>query len=295
MKIFVSIASYMDHQLEETIDSCLENAHFKDRINIAVCDQSMEFNQTVHDKVKYYTFIDYRSARGPCWARHLLQTVMQDEEYYLQVDSHTLFHEDWDVHLAHHIDKLGKNAIISTYPLDHKDDFEKMNEWTWCLRVDPTKLFDRYTYFNTQIGHSKTKTIHKGFLLAGGFLFSHRSFVEQVPYDPVFYFAGEEPSLALRAFTHNFDIYHVPDVPLRHNYINNGTRPLQWERDDEWHRLQLISEERFSDLINDKLRGPYGLGYQRSISDYRRFCGIDYPNRAIVSDIAFGDSDPGTS
>mgnify|MGYP001216855663 CR=1 FL=1 len=128
MKIFVSIASYMDHQLEETIDSCLENAHFKDRIHIAVCDQSEKFNQTVHDKVKYYTFIDYRSARGPCWARHLLQTVMQDEEYYLQVDSHTLFHEDWDVHLAHHIDKLGKNAIISTYPLDHKSILKRIKK-----------------------------------------------------------------------------------------------------------------------------------------------------------------------
>ena len=56
MKIFVSIASFMDHQLEETIDSCLDNARFPDKINIAVCDQSKEFNQTIHDKVKYYTY-----------------------------------------------------------------------------------------------------------------------------------------------------------------------------------------------------------------------------------------------
>lgn len=294
MKIFVSIASFMDHQLEETIDSCLDNARFPDKINIAVCDQSKKFNQTIHDKVKYYTFIDYRSARGPCFARHLLQTIMQDEEYYLQVDSHTLFDKDWDLNLTDHIDNLGENAIISTYPLDHGDD-ETKKDWTWTLVLDRDQLFDRHTYFNTQRGANKSKTIHKGFLLAAGFLFSHRSFVEQVPYDPVFYFSGEEPSLALRAFTHNFDIYHIPDVPVRHNYVNNGERPLHWERDDEWKRLQIISENRFSDLVEDRLRGAYGLGFQRSVSDYRRFCGIDYPNRAIVSDIAFGDSTPGTS
>ena len=203
MKIFVSIASFMDYQLEETIDSCLDNARFPDRINIAVCDQSKEFNQTIHDKVKYYTFMDYRSARGPCFARHLLQTIMQDEEYYLQVDSHTLFDKDWDLNLTNHIEHLGKNAIISTYPLDHGDD-ESKKDWTWTLVLDREQLFDRHTYFNTQRGANKSKTIHKGFLLAAGFLFSHRSFVEQVPYDPVFYFSGEEPSLALRAFTHTY-------------------------------------------------------------------------------------------
>ena len=293
MKILVSIASFMDYQLEETVDSCLSNADNPHLVHIAVCDQSEEFNKSVHDKVKYYNFMDYRSARGPCFARHLIQTMMQDEEYFLQVDSHTKFEPGWDTYLLSHIQKLGNNAIISTYPLEH-DAAEEQKDWTWSLTVDKKFLFERDTYFSRQVCTNMSKIVQPGFLVAAGFLFAHRSFVEKVPYDPVFYFTGEEPSLALRAFTHNFDIYSIPDVPVRHNYKNNGERPLHWEKDERWVKLNAISEQRFRDLIEDKLRGVYGLGYQRSISDYKRYCGIDYINRAIVSEVAFGIGTPGT-
>lgn len=295
MKIFVSIASFMDHQLQETVESCLFNAKNPHNVHIAVCDQSVEYNETVAEKVTYYTFMDHRSARGPCFARHLIQTMMQDEEYFLQIDSHTLFMPNWDEYLIESIQKLGNNAVISSYPMGQDQNIEAQLKWTWHLTVDKNHLFDRDTYFNRQIVVNKPKIIQPGFLIAAGFLFTHRSFVEKVPYDPVFYFTGEEPSLALRAFTHNFDMYSIPDVPVRHNYVNNGDRPLHWERDDRWAKLNAISEQRFRDLIEDRLRGVYGLGYQRSLSDYKRYCGIDYINRAIVSKVAFGEGTPGTS
>ena len=43
-----------------------------------------------------YVFINAVDARGACWARHLAQSLYQDEQYFLQIDSHSWFDKDWD-------------------------------------------------------------------------------------------------------------------------------------------------------------------------------------------------------
>lgn len=37
------------------------------------------------------------AARGPCWARYLAQLLWEDEELFLQLDSHMRFVELWDL------------------------------------------------------------------------------------------------------------------------------------------------------------------------------------------------------
>ncbi len=58
MKIFISIASYCDELLFFTINSCIEKAKEPQNIVFAIVDQN--------------------------------------EEYLLQIDSHTLFEENWN-------------------------------------------------------------------------------------------------------------------------------------------------------------------------------------------------------
>ena len=88
-----------------------------------------------------------------------------------------------------------------------------------------------------------------GFHLGAGCLFAPGSFVQAFPYDPWFYFHGEEQAMALRLFTHGWDIFHMPGLPVYHLYNNGDSgappRPLHWDavaarpaRDQTWWELR---------------------------------------------------------
>ena len=43
-----------------------------------------------------------------------------------------------------------------------------------------------------------------------------------VPYDPTLYFLGEEITLAVRAYTHGYDLFHPSETIVWHEYTRNG-------------------------------------------------------------------------
>ena len=64
-------------------------------------------------------------------------------------------------------------------------------------------------------------------------------FVEQFPYDPWMYYLGEEQVLALRLFTHGWDIWHPVDNPIGHIYNGDQDatiRPVHWSDDPNAER-----------------------------------------------------------
>jgi hypothetical protein len=50
------------------------------------------------------------------------------------------------------------------------------------------------------------------------FCFTLGIFAEEVKHDPQFYFHGEEISLAVRAYTHGYDLFHPHKVVAWHEY-----------------------------------------------------------------------------
>ena len=306
MKIFISIASYQDLLLPVTINSAITNAKFKENIRFGIIDQckvKLDFSKAkIKDQISYI-HIEPKDARGPCWARSLAQALMNDEEYFLQVDSHTVFEKNWDEYLLNYIktiEKEHKKPVISAYPRGfevvdfEKKVFKKVQEddhSTHVMVVDSEKSF-KDGYFSMQKGlPTKSKQIYKGFLISAGFLFSSRKMVEEVPYDPNLYFEGEETTLALRLFTNGFDIFHIPRIPLFHCYVdysNVTKRPMHWNDSEEeartvkWRVLQEKSKKRISQIIQQDLKGSFGLGNERSLNDYKEFSGIDLKNKRIV-------------
>ena len=122
------------------------------------------------------------------------------------------------------------------------------------------------------------------------FMFAPGKLVNEVPYDPKFYFHGEEQSYALRAYTHGWDIFHVPDMPIYHLYDTNPDncyRPKHWtkeideQRNVRWWELQKFAHARFDQLVAGADLGVYSLGKVRSIEDYREFSGVDYLNKTL--------------
>ncbi len=99
MKIFISVASYQDPLLLETLCSAYTNAKYKDNLVFGVCEQAhqgININNLSFKNQVIYELLDPVMAKGPCWARGRIQKFFSNEEFFLQIDSHTIFESDWD-------------------------------------------------------------------------------------------------------------------------------------------------------------------------------------------------------
>lgn len=305
-KIFISVASYQDPLLLETLCSAYENAENKDALIFGVCEQadsgidiqSINFKNQIK-----YELLDPVMAKGPCWARARVQQLITNEEYFLQIDSHTIFAKSWDRILLNYHTWLAKclenNFVITGYPRSFKPNkeltsFELNTAYKETLGITfrEKRMFEDGYYSMQKSFPANTELPARGLLIAGGFIFAKKAFVTLIPYDPKFYFHGEELSVALRLYTNMWDVVHIPRIPLFHLYtdVENMIRKLHWDPEDEkdraikWNELDRLSKSRLGQLINQKLEPPFGLGSLRSIKDFGALSGVDLINKKIVDE-----------
>jgi Glycosyltransferase (GlcNAc) len=302
--IFISIAAYSDPMLAFTINSARSQASDPSRIYFGVVDQSplgqalrME-DQWALEHVRW-TRVDALEARGPCWARALAMALHQDEDWFLQVDSHTWFEPGWDERLLHWARRCGATnprTLITCYPNPfvmrngHPAAESVTNKvLAMVVRGDSEFAADNPVLMFEGVAVESDEPI-PGVHLAGGCLFAPASMVDELPYDPHLYFHGEEQSLSLRAYTRGWDIVHIPGMPMYHLYTIPGSqpRPMHWSPEHDERRavrsarLEAESRKRLSALIWEGADlGAYGLGSQRSLADYAAFSGIDFAARRI--------------
>ena len=310
MSIFISIASYQDPLLVSTIFGAYGNAKNKDDLIFSICDQSdtpINVNDLSFVNQVRYEHVDPVFAKGPCWARHRAQSFYQGEDYFLQIDSHTQFSPNWDILFQEaflEIESMGSSdnyfakPIITSYPRSFQViDFDKGmfelntgDPHTQVMTYREDSLFSRGS-FSRQIGvPTKSAEITHAYLMAAGCIFTRGSFVDEIPYDPNYYFYGEELSMALRAFTHGFSFFHIPNVPLFHLYTDtsNVPRKLHWDPEDDknraikWHELEQKSLDRLDDLFAGNIEGSMGLGAERSLEDYAVISGVDLKNKKVL-------------
>ena len=310
MSIFISIASYQDPLLTSTIFSAYLNAKNKDSLVFSICDQSdaainvagFDFANQIH-----YEHIDPQLSKGPCWARTRAQKFFSDEDYFLQIDSHTQFDVNWDIIFENRLNEISsqsqddtyfKKPIITSYPRPFNIlDFEKglfeldnRDKHTQIITYKKDSLFLKSSFSRQNGIPTKHNDITHAILMAAGCIFTKGIFIKEIPYDPNYYFYGEELSMALRAFTNGYSFFHIPDVPLFHLYTDthNLTRKLHWDPEDDqkravkWTELDQKSLNRLDNLFAGKVEGPMNLGNERSLEDYALISGIDLKNRVVL-------------
>jgi hypothetical protein len=122
------------------------------------------------------------------------------------------------------------------------------------------------------------------------FAFSLGIFAKEVPHDPNYYFHGEEINVAVRAFTHGYDIFYPHKVICWHEYTRKG-RSKQWDDVKEWVDRNSKSHLRNRKLfgmdneINDIDWGKYNFGSARTLKDYEKYAGMKFSERAITQDV----------
>jgi Glycosyltransferase (GlcNAc) len=302
--VFLNIASYCDPLLGFTIGSALAQARHPGRLRFGVVNQAPREAApalpagAAANQLRSVQ-IDPLDARGPCWARAIGMSLYQGETWYLQVDSHTWFEPGWDERLidwGRRCAGVNPRCLLTCYPnpfhlVDGQPVAERITEQVLVHVVKMDSHFGaEHPVLMFEGVPVQADDAVAGLHVAAGCLFAPGQVVQALPYDPFLYFHGEEQAFALRAWTHGWDIFHIPGMPLLHLYNRPGApdRPLHWQPEHDAQRAQRsadldrAAQRRLRALLWDAADlGVYGLGHERTLADYAAYSGIDYTARTI--------------
>jgi hypothetical protein len=306
MSIFISIASYCDPVLGFTLGRARATASRPEQLHFGVIDQSPAGAppppaDAVSPCRLSYVRVDPVYARGPCWARAMAMSLYEREDWFLQIDSHMDFDDGWDERLIGQAQLVlpgRRGAVLSSYPNSFVFEANRpvrrpATDKVLAHVVKPGSSFEpEHLVLGFEAHPLDADHPVSGFHLGAGCLFAPGRFVESFPYDPWFYFHGEEQALAARLYSHGWDIFHVPGLPVFHLYNNADSgapkRPMHWDAEHEalrsrtWWSLEQRSRARLGALVRGEPLGVYGLGSVRSMAEYAAFSGIDYAARTLA-------------
>jgi hypothetical protein len=290
-RIFVSIPSYRDPQLVPTVRDCLAKASHPERLTFAICWQHADDEQLPEsfrgDQFRLLD-VDWRGSRGACWARAKVMDLWDGEEWYLQLDSHHRFVPDWDVALLDEAARTGSDRpVLTAYPPPFSPDQPIPTE-----RIPMSIQYKGFrpdglpSFSPSPIADWEQRTRpHRSRFVSAAFLFAPGSFVRDVPYDPELYFDGEEITLAVRAFTHGYDLFEPSRTIVWHQYMRSDQRK-HWDDhtgDDgpAWHALNDVSLRKIRQLFDAPSVGRFGLGVERTLLEYESYAGISFHHRQV--------------
>lgn len=332
--IFVQIASYRDPQLLPTLNAMFENAKNPENLRLSICWQhgdeeklelftsngfefvsTNESNEKVHG-LGVHTLtragarlqlidLHFHKTKGACWARNTVQQLYDGETYTLQLDSHHRFAPNWDETLINMLESVRTEETPKPLLTAYVPSFDPENDP--AARVaDPWKMdFDRFIpegavfFLPSTIDdwRERDKPVPSRFYSAH-FCFADGSFAVEVQHDPEYFFHGEEISIAARAYTHGYDLFHPHRAVVWHEYTrkgrvkvwddhttgqkNKGRVELDWvERNNICHKRNRILFGMDGEDPKQIDFGKYGFGTVRTLRQYEEFSGLSFEHRGV--------------
>lgn len=305
-RIFVSIASYRDAEVLRTVRSLLENCSDPGRLTVCVYEQNSQDDPSVlelGELLDICNFVhlttDYRNALGPTWARYYIQRHWDGEEYFLQIDSHTVFVSNWDLVVIGLLESLPPKSVLTQYLPEYDIESGKYNPkiLRGTLYVEGFRPVDNFTRIQSE--YHKGLPPRRPFVSeAWGacFSFSGWEIIRDAPYDPnlPYLFFGEELDITLRLYTRGWNFYS-PNKNIAFTCFKRSHRRTIWSDHNEKTRKNVETLSRFrlykrfqmesfispkfdiTKLPHDNLQ----LGNTRTIQDYENFAGIDLKKQRV--------------
>jgi hypothetical protein len=301
--IFIQIASYRDPQLLLTLKDCISKAKYPDNLRFGIAWQHSsedvwdDISEFKNDSRFSILDIDYKDSKGACWARNEIQQLYKEEAYTLQLDSHHRFAQDWDkimIDMVKGLQKSGhKKPLITSYipSFDPDNDPAARVQTPWKMNFDrfipEGAVFFLPATFDPWDDPSNPLPAR---FYSAHFAFTLGKFAKEVQHDPDYYFHGEEISIAVRAYTHGYDLFHPNKVVCWHEYTRKG-RTKQWDDDKEWGKRNSdchLKNRKLFGMDGEKQDidfGKYGFGKVRTLKDYEKYAGLSFSKRAIRQDV----------
>ena len=333
--IFLSLATYRDENCPNTLSWAYGNATYPDRLFVGLVQQNcyhdcqsgkQEHGGTIEippDDDCHEAFCDRHPERcsqirviklqeieslGPYGARFISSKLYDGEQWFMQLDAHMTFLQNWDditlksLHLA-----PSNKAIIAHYPPGHNMDLAKH----WALRPagrlcgpvfsrpdgDMIRLEGLKKWDKLKIPIPRFAPF-----VGAGFLIGTALLLKEVPFDPYlpWIFMGEEIIMSSRFWTSGYDMFSPAQAVVGHIYVRKY-KPKFWETMNRFFRKvshaeleefvllrikhQLLYPEAARDLLVDVSvladLNHYTMGRVRTIQDYMKYAGIDVTRKEI--------------
>lgn len=296
--IFVSVASFRDVECSNTVRDLFAKAVHPERVFVGTCEQNelqgeeADGESCVGSNFKWAKnvrriLVPYTEAGGPTVARYFCSLLFRDEDYFLQIDSHSEFVRGWDDLLVKQQSGLPdpSKGVLTGYPRSLDDSRSHPGIAVICK-----SKFDRngVPTFESVILDVKNHHFPVSFL-AGGFIFAPGSFLRDVPFDNGLegLFAGEEILLSARAWTAGYDFYAPTHNAIYHHYVRKGS-PKFWDLPNKGRlrAKQAKAVDKVKLLMSGKTPSPgyaFGMGKARSVHEYNAFATLDWDARTSSS------------
>ena len=306
-KIFIQIASYRDPQLIPTIENCLKQADHPNDLVFGICRQYHpkdgfdNLDKYRQDSRFRIVDVQWDKAEGVCWARNQVQQQYKGETYTLQLDSHHRFVEGWDTKLIKMLTSLQKKGHSKPLLTTYASSFDPDNDPSARVKAPWKMDFDRFipegaVFFLPSVieGWKDLKEPIPARFYSAHFAFTIGAFCEEVQHDPQYYFHGEEISIAVRAYTHGYDLFHPHRTIVWHEYTRKN-RTKHWDDHSPhknktitkpWHQrnteCHLRNRKLFEmdGLTKDIDFGKYDFGTERTVREYEKYAGLNFKLRA---------------
>jgi peroxiredoxin len=297
-RIFVQIASYRDAECQWTIQDLFEKAAHPDRVSVGLCWQFDPHADShcflIETRAAQVRRVDFAAAesRGVCWARSKTQDLWRGEEYTLLTDSHMRFVPEWDTKLIHELAACPTSKpVLSSNPPGYRPPNHLSPAARPLVRgIQPFRPDGTIRGCGHWLDRNPPHPLNGAFVVCC-FVFSRAEIITEVPYDPYLYFNQEEITYSARLWTHGWDIFSPSQVFSYHYYNQDGSaRPLHWNEFACWKQLNEIATLRYLHLMGmeptDDARAlkdleKYGMGGERTLSEYENYCGVSFRRREV--------------
>jgi hypothetical protein len=276
--IFVSIASYCDTQLIPTLKSLYSEAIDPSRVYVGV---NLQDTEEAYEELKTYNFPNLKiiftpkeQAQGVVHARNRIKNeLVTNQDYFLQIDSHSRFRQAWDAILIHQYNSIEQDKVIlTTYP-NHFDvpDYEKQ----YLQKPNNTPLRVRKFLLETSPDDNRCIAENLPTLedyevvdtrwAAAGFLFTRRQWLEEVKIPDNIRFNGEEDFQTFLSYLKGWNLKITSLATVWHNYdfkVANTGVPYRE------HNGKYFIEDYARELVNDFLLNQTHIRTLEDLENY---------------------------
>lgn len=281
--IFLAVPAYRDPDLVPTVENCIANAVRPGALRFGICwqrDPSDPMLPFAGDRRFRFLEYDWHESKGIGWARAECMSLFGGEDFYLQLDSHHRFVPEWDEKLIRCAELTGSSKPVLTsfaMPFSARDPDVVPTEL-------PTMNFGRWDgnmpLFRPGIIAASKRLARpiRARSISAHFCFSIGDFVRDVPCDPeLFYYGADEITVAVRAFTSGYDLFHPPEPILSHAYAGaRADRNTYWGDHADWWKQSNPSKARVAEFLTNPHTEQFGCGTERTMADYEAYAGLSF-------------------
>lgn len=302
-KIFVCTSAYNDTDIFITLETAYSNARNPEDIYFGIGMQYPDIPKPDLSSYKNVRTINIPQTQpiGTSPSRAIAAELIEDENYFLSIDAHTIFKKDWDKNLIEYFSELKENhekPIISTYSpywyrdkngfifnQSKKESFdEEMVQHTLKFKTDDEFFPEGYVMPTPTWDKQVTSKYEEHYLIGAHLLFAESSYLNEVPFDPYISY-HEENTTAMRAWTRGYRIFAIDKDILWTREMFHGVSDL-----DSWrHKLERKNLDGFNyldkialgalrckDILLGKILGIYGAPTIELLMEYEKHAGIDH-------------------